>query len=126
VAGRQANPNQGKNFVTGAAIVMLAAWHANPAGASSNTPALCDDVADAALKIPAHELQATIVNHDANAKRVDEDAKTPVEDEKAAETPIAESPIAAGEKIPAIHARVPGISDDELARYKRRMYRTDI
>ncbi len=126
MAGRQANPKQGKNFAASVAIVLLAAWHANPASASSNTPALCDDVADSALEIPAHKLQATIVTHDADAKRVEEDATTPVDDEKAAETPIAESPIAAGEKIPAMHARMPGISDDELARYKRRMYRTDI
>jgi len=27
---------------------------------------------------------------------------------------------------PAMNARVPGLSDDELARYKRQMYRTDI
>lgn len=126
MAGPQANPKQGKNFAAGAAIIMLAAWHANPATASSNTPALCDDVADAALEIPAQKLQAIIVNHEADAKRVEADTTIPVDDEKSVETPIAESPIAAGEKVPAMHARVPGVSDDELARYKRRMYRTDI
>lgn len=126
MAGPQANPKRGKNFAAGAALVVLAAWHANPAIASSNTPALCDDVADSALETPAHKLQAIIVNHEADAKRVEADTTTPVDDEKAVETPIAEDPITAGEKVPAMHARVPGVSDDELARYKRRMYRTDI
>jgi hypothetical protein len=126
MAGRQAHPKQGKNFAAGAAIVFLVAWHANPATASSNTPVLCDDVADSALEIPAHKLQATIVNHESDAKRVEENAAKSLDDEKAVETAVTENPIAAGKKVPAMHARVPGVSDDELARYKRRMYRTDI
>lgn len=126
MAGRQANPKQGKIVAAGTAIVLLAAWHANPATASSDTPVLCDDVADSALEIPAHKLQATIVNHETDAKHVEEDAAKSPNDEKAVETPVTENPIAAGETVPAMHARVPGVSDDELARYKRRMYRTDI
>lgn len=126
MAARQEIPKLGRNFAAGAAIALLVGWHASPATASSNTPVLCDDVVDSALEIPAHKLQATIVNHEADAERVEEDAATPVDDENAVDTRIAEKPIAASEKVPAMHARVPGVSDDALARYKRRMYRTDI
>lgn len=127
MAGRQANPTQGNRVAAGAAIVLLAAGLANPATASSNTPVPCDDVADVALvENPVHTFQATRVNYENDAKQVDDDAATPVNGEKAVETPDAKSPIAEGENVPSVNARVPGVSDDELARYKRRMYRKDI
>lgn len=126
MAGRQASPKQSTIFAVGAAMLFVLAWHANPATASSNTPVRCDDVAESALEIPAHEFKATSVNHETEVKRVEENVATPVNDKKTEEGPIAEDPVSAGEKVPAVHARVPGVSDDELARYKRRMYRTDI
>ena len=123
---RQASPQQSTIFAVGAAMLFVLAWHANSASASSNTPVLCDDVADSALEIPAHEFKAAIVNHETEVQRDEKDVVSPVAEETTAEGPIAEKPAPAGEKVPAVHARVPGVSDDELARYKRRMYRTDI
>jgi hypothetical protein len=136
MAGRQSTLRQSKTFAAGAAIALLAAWHAAPASASSNTPAICNDVADASLEIAPGELQAKIVSHDIDTKGV-EAAESASEIEALSPThylaPRVEAVLrevfedtATPDEMPTINARVPGVSNDELARHKRQMYRTDI
>lgn len=133
-------PGQGKTFAAGAALVLLVAWHAGPATASSNTLAMCDDVADVTLEIPATELKANIVNDAIDKKDVevvesatDSDTLSPTENlipnvEAVLRKVFEESAthLADSDGRPAMNTRVPGVSDDDLARYKRQMYRTDI
>ena len=156
MAGPEQDPNPGKRLAIGVVAIVLAAWQTGPAAASPSTPALCDDVADVALEIPAHGLQATAVSHEMNAdavvatagaeKKSDtaspaqsavpqngadlrkalSDKRIAVLEKKAAELPLATTPAAIDDQPPAVHAQVPGVSDDELARYKRRMHRNDI
>ncbi len=145
MARRKSTPRQGKTIAAGAVIVMLAAWHAGPASASSNTRAICDDIANASLEIPASELQAKIVSHEINTKgvevtesaseiealspshylapRVEAVLRKVFEDSS---SPLADSDKPDGDDVPTMNTRLPGVSNDELARYKRQMYRTDI
>ncbi len=143
MAARQSMPKQGKSFAAGAALLMIAAWHAGPAFASSNSPSLCDDVADLAFAVPEKQLQANAVSHEVDAKgaeksdiviesvsrshilapRVEAALRRVFED---ATTPLADSDKATTDEAPVMNTRVPGVSDEELARYKRQMYRTDI
>ncbi len=145
MAARQSVSKQGKSFAAGAAIVLLAAWHAEPAAASSNTPVSCDDVADASFEVLASDLKAAVVSHEVDAKG-SKDAETAEEIDalspdhylaprveavlrkvfRDSATPIADAPIVDSDKRPGMNTRVPGVSDHELARYKRQMYRTDI
>lgn len=147
MAARQSLPKQGRSFAAGAAIVLLAAWHAEPATASSNAPVSCDDVAEVSFEVPASELKTAAVSHDVDAKGIEStDSAEEIEalspDHylaprveavlrkvfKDSATPIADTPItdSNSDKQPAMNTRVPGVSDHELARYKRQMYRTDI
>lgn len=147
---RQSMPKRGKSFAAGAAIVLLAAWHAEPATASSNAPISCDDVADVSFEVPASDLQTAVVSYEVEAKSIEDaesveeidalspdhylaprveavlrkvfkESATPISD-----SPVSDTPIADSDKQPAMNTRVPGVSDHELARYKRQMYRTDI
>lgn len=133
-------PKQGKPFMVAVALILLVcAGHTAPAIAS-NTLAMCDDVADVRLGIDADELQATIASNNIVTKEVEAvestiegDASSAGEDlvpgVEAAPRQVVEkttSQIAEDDDQPAMKARVPGISDDELARYKRQMFRTDI
>lgn len=111
-------PNQGKACAAGAALAFLVAWHAGPAIASSNTPVGSDEVTKSANEFdtmsPSHSLAPRV---EAALRKV---FKEPA-------TSLAESDDKPpGSKRPTITTRVPGISDEQLARYKRQMYRKDI
>lgn len=110
---------QGKAFAAGAALAFFVAWHAGPATASSNTPAVSDDVTQSANVLDTMPLTTRSL-----APRVDA-ALRKVFKEPAASLADSDrkSP---GTQRPAITTRVPGISDEQLARYKRQMYRKDI
>jgi len=143
MAIRQSMPNQGSSFVAGAAIVMLAAWHTGPAFAATSSSALCDDVADLTFRVPAKELQANEVSHDVDTKvvaktehaidtlppshylapRVNAALREMFKDKTAA---LSDSDTTEGSNPPVMKTYVPGVSDEELAQYKRQMYRTDI
>ena len=101
MAARRSRSNQGKACAAGAALAFLVAWHAGPATASSNTPVDSDDVTKSAKEFdtmsPRHSL-----------------------------APRVEAALRKVFKEPAMTTRVPGISDEQLARYKRQMYRKDI
>jgi hypothetical protein len=140
MAARQPMPKQGRSFAAGAAILVLVAWHAEPATASSNMPVSCDDVAAVSFEVPASDLNAAVVNHEVDAKGIKDaesaektDALSPdhylaprVESVLREVFKDSATPIVDRDKQPAMNTRVPGVSDDELARYKRQMYRTDI
>lgn len=103
MAGRQSVPGKATYFAAGAAILLLAAWYAAPAAASSNTPVAGDEETksynDEGVLSPSHYL----------APRVESALQKIFSDRR-----------------PTMTTRVPGVSDDELARYKRQMYRKDI
>ena len=146
MTGRQSMPGQGRYFAAAAAIALVVALHAGPAVAASSTPVKCDDIADITLDIAASDLKAHIVSHEIDAKGVENEKSVDESDalssthylaprveavlrkvfKKDTATPVADRPIADSDKQPEMNTRIPGISDDELARHKRQMYRKDI
>lgn len=108
---------QGKPFAAGAVLALLVVWIAGPATASSNTHVVGDDVKKSANEFdtfsPSHSLTPRI---EAVLRKVFKEPAARLDD-------IDES---VSLKRPAMTTRVPGISDDQLARYKRQMYRKDI
>ncbi len=118
MARRRSMSRQGKALAAGATAALLALWQAGPAAASSNTPLVPDDVANSANELdelsPARTLAPRV---EAAQREVSEEAAT---------TPLADGDEAVSNKRPAMTTRLPGISDERLARYKRQMYRTDI
>lgn len=118
MAGRHSRPNQGKALAAGAALALLALWQTGPAAASSNTPLVPHDVANSAEELdalsPARSLTPAV---EAAQREVSKEAET---------TPLADGDKPVGNRRPAMTTRLPGISDERLARYKRQMYRTDI
>ncbi len=151
MAGRQTAPGNGKVFAANAVTLLLAACFATPVIASPNVEIGCDDLADATLEIPVHKLNAEIVNHDLDARDGDRldaaESLSPANHltPRAAATlreafserarPLAEAATPAGddgvddsarEEPPEMNTRVPGVTDSELARYRRQMYRIDI
>jgi len=150
MAGRQLTPIQGNRFAAGAAILLMAVGHAGPALASANAPEICDDASNPSFEISGSQLEAVNVNHEIDAngietaksssdsdalspthylspraeaalRKVFEETTTPV-----ADSPLAETPLADDDERPVVKTRVPGVSDNDLARYKRQMYRRDI
>ena len=125
-----------------AASLALAAWFVTPAFAAPAHDTLCSDSRDATLEVSENELSATLVNHEmkepdaadkvdalsadhllspraaATIRKVFADSDDEVEESEATQTEADETVI--------MNTRVPGFSDDELARFKRQMYRKDI
>lgn len=149
MAGRQIAPTRGKRFAAGAAILLMAAWHTGPSFASANSADICEDASDPSFEISGSRLEAINFSHEIDASGAptksnnDADALTPAHYlspkaepelrkvfEKStipiADSPVAETPLAEGDEQPAVKASVPGVSDNDLARYKRQMYRRDI
>lgn len=150
MAGRQSTPGKGTGFSAGAALLLVAVWSAGPAFASATSSEICDDRTDRSLNIPTDQLEASAhrdpvdINDLAKAKSNFVTGALPparlltpntertlreVLDESAspaAASPVADAPQADVDERPAARARVPGLSDGELARYKRQMYRRDI
>ena len=156
MAGRQPEPQRRPSIAATAASLLLLAWSAAPVLAAPGVSARCADMDDASLVIQVHELSAEVVSHDPDVKNAEsasesertdvlspthflapraaatmrevfEDAPAPVADAvppAAAEVTAPER--ADGDDQPIINTRIPGVSADELARYKRQMYRTDI
>lgn len=143
MAARQSTPNQGNRFTACAAFLVLAAWHAGPASASANSASLCDDVAKLEFEVPVEQLQANVVSHEIDAKgseksvieievispshylapRVEAALRKVFEDST---TSLTDGDRPTTNAAPVMNTRVPGVSDEELGRYKRQMYRTDI
>lgn len=153
MAGWQTMPGQGNAFAANAVTLLLAACFAAPVIAAPNIEIGCDDIADATLEISVDELNVEIVSHDLDAGDGDEldvgkDSETlstaryltpraaatlreAFEDTAhpfAEVTPASDSGVenAAAEELAEMNTRVPGVTDSELARYRRQMYRIDI
>ncbi|MGI9233823.1 MAG: hypothetical protein ACR2RD_09360 [Woeseiaceae bacterium] len=130
---------------------LLATTFVGTAAASSNVPADCNKARKSALEIPASELHATTASHEFDVAPVAPEESDDIEEPLAPAqylTPKMGTPLrqafdddaetdpeprddpkpAVGNdsQQPAIKARVPGMSDTDLARYKRHMYRRDI
>lgn len=135
----------GKTVALLGAAAMLSWFPVTLALASATSTAPPCDESNDALKISDSQLHALNVSHEVDTKsavkkRTDESAKTRssqryltsevdaalrefVENSSDdAEVPAATE----SDRQPAMKARVPGVSDGDLARYKRHMYRRDI
>lgn len=150
MAGQQLTRAQGNHFAASAAILLLAAWQTGPAFASANSAEICDDASTPSFQVSGSQLEAINVSNaiDANGVEItkssndaDELAPTHYLSPRAeaalrkvfektstpfADSPVAETPLADDDQQPAVKTRVPGVSDNDLARYKRHMYRRDI
>ena len=136
MAGRYLKSSSGRLRVLAA---LLALASAGTAIASSGL-APCGDAISDSRAIAANQLHATNVNHEVNAEELApaplDTATAPLIPAKYAEVYEENDEATASEAAPArksdddakplIKARVPGVSDGDLARYKRHMYRRDI
>ncbi len=138
MVGRPDTPKQGKTTAT-LALLLLAGGFAVPVLAAPDHTILCDDHHEATLDISAEELSAKPVSHELDAQKNEENTENvsadqllkprfdatvreifAEDDEEAAESE------AEAEEPKALRIRVPGVSDDDLVRFKRQMYRRDI
>jgi hypothetical protein len=145
MAVRPSEPKQGK--VSAAAVLLLAGLFAGPVCGAPNHEIICDDAHDATLEISSDELTASTVSHELE----NDDVAAEIASEMGilpqghALKPNVEAAVrdmfTDSEKDSAAHdvneaqesdtavimnTRVPGISDDQLARIKRQMFRKDI
>lgn len=146
---RYLTPGAGRMFVICATASTLASWHITPAFASSTAPATGKAPKSVSREIPTDQLHPTTVLQELDATRLAPDRaneedetlssarylapeaealRQVLEDdlEAAAEPPSDDDSAEDGEKRPAIKASVPGVSEGDLARYKRHMFRRDI
>ena len=156
MAATQPEPHQRQSIAAVAAALLLATWCVSPAvNAAPSVSPQCDDVSDASLDIPAREFSAEIVSHDtvteadnapaeasqqalspalylvprakSDARDAFQERAAPVADvvpPASKEVPVPET--SGAEDLPSINTRIPGVSADDLARYRRQMYRNDI
>ncbi|MDJ0709895.1 MAG: hypothetical protein QNJ14_05880 [Woeseiaceae bacterium] len=140
MVGRPDAPKQG-NTAGSLALLVLTSVFAVPVLAAPDHDILCDDHHEATLEISPSQLSATTVSHDPSTVDSDDSAETVSADrllkprfdatvreifsddeveEDAEEVEVeAEDPA-------ALRIRVPGVSDEDLVRFKRKMYRRDI
>lgn len=150
MAGRQLMPIPGNRFAAGAAILLIAAWHTGPVLASVNAPKICDEASNPSFEVSGSQFETINVSHEIDANDVeiaksksDADELPPTHylspraeaafgkvfeetTKPVAVSPIVETSLADDDEPPAVKTRVPGVSDNDLARYKRQMYRRDI
>jgi hypothetical protein len=130
------------NLAALAASLALATGFVTAADAAPLHDTLCGVSDDATLEVSDNELSATLVSHDIEAEetadKVDELSADHIlrpraiatirevfaDSEENVET-SATKPSEADDTV-IMNTRVPGFSDDELARFKRQMYRKDI
>ena len=140
MVGRPEAPKQGNTTAT-LALLLLASGFAMPALAAPDHDILCDDHHEATLDISAKELETRPVSHELDARKNPDDTETVsadkllkprfdatlreifAEDEVEDELQEAEAEV---EEAAAHRIRVPGVSDEDLVRIKRQMYRRDI
>ena len=142
MVGRLQTPKQG-NFTATLALLLLTSGFAVPVLAAPNHDILCDDQHEATLDISAEELATRPVSHELETQKNAENTETVsasqllkprfdatvrevfAEDEEDVQESETEAE-AEVEEPAALRIRVPGISDDDLVRFKRQMYRRDI
>lgn len=130
------------NLAALAASLLLATGFVTAAYAAPVHDTLCSETQDASLEVSENELSPTFVNHEIEGQDAIAKAKAVSADQllrpRAAATirevfsdSDDESEQSSAEQSDAddtviMNTRVPGFSDDELARFKRQMYRKDI
>jgi len=130
------------NLAALAASLLLATSFVTAAFAAPVHGTLCSEARDATLEVSETELSTTLVNHELDdtdaANKVDVLSATHLLRPRAAatirevfadsddETELAEEEQSEADDTVIMNTRVPGLSDDELARFKRQMYRKDI
>lgn len=139
MVGRPETPKQGNTTATLALLVLLGGV-AVPALAAPDHGILCDDEHEATLEIATSELTARPVSSDLDAA-TGEDTETlsadqllkPRIDTRAREIFAEDDDVeelqettSESEDPTALRIRVPGVSDKDLVRFKRQMYRRDI
>ena len=141
MVGRPDAPKQG-NTAGALALLVLTCGFALPVLAAPNHDILCDDHHEATLDVTASELTATPVSHEPETKEAEDSAETVSadqllkprfdatvreifadEDEDGEDVEETEIEV---EDPAALRIRVPGVSDEDLVRFKRKMYRRDI
>lgn len=130
------SPINGCPILAGLAVVAL--WHAAPAIASFDTVSACSDLTETRLQLTATDLEESVLPPDVDANEVESSDDLA---ERIAPTRFLSpgnevsvsgelqqdlAPLAIEEQRPAMNARVPGVSDEVLSRYKRQMLRKDI
>jgi len=142
MVGRPQTPKQG-NITATLTLLLLASGFAVPVLAAPDHDILCDDQHEATLDISNEELAARPVSHEPEAQKNPENTETvsasrllkPRFDATVREVfaddgeDVQESDAEAEAEIEepaALRIRAPGISDDDLVRFKRQMYRRDI
>ncbi|MDJ0750397.1 MAG: hypothetical protein QNJ11_13000 [Woeseiaceae bacterium] len=139
MVGRPETPKQG-NTAASLALVLLTCGFAVPVLAASDHDVFCDDHREATLDISAAELTAKPVSHELeteNSKntetvsadqllkpRFDATVRKVFTDEESEEE-LQETDAEVDDPA-ALRIRVPGVTDEELVRFKRQMYRRDI
>lgn len=137
MVGRPEMPRQ-RNTKGTWALLLLTSCFAFPALAAPGHDTLCDEQHQATLDISADELVSRPVSHDLEAQENDGDGAEAVsasevlkprfdatmrevfsEGEEALPDDDAELPA-------SLRLRVPGVSDEDLVRFKRQMFRRDI
>lgn len=144
MARQLATPDR-RHWIATTALLALCAWSAMAVAASGHQE-LCPETDVTSLDIPHAQLSASVVNHEDASPDVDASEHSPAlssaklldAQPKAAlrevfsdtERPSqgAEDLVSTqdGEERARMNTRVPGVSDDELTRYKEQMYRRDI
>jgi hypothetical protein len=129
------------NLAAFAASLALATGFMTAASAAPVHNTLCSETRDATLEVSDNELSATLVNHELeiqDADGVDALSASHLLRPRAAatireafadsddETEQPEAKQAEADDTVIMNTRVPGLSDDEMARFKRLMYRKDI
>ena len=130
------------NLAALAASLALATGFVAAAHAAPVHETLCNDKGDATLEVSESELSFTLINHEIEdqeaAEKVDalsaEHALRPravatireVFADSDDEAEPAKTEQSDADDTVIMNTRVPGFSDDELARFKRQMYRKDI
>ena len=128
----------GRRYAGLATLALASLWHCAPALASSNNTAACGTVAEATLLAPSKDLKKAVAAAEVDAIRVEApsdaaEKRSPprllspgIEASVPDEYSLLPSASADEDSRPLMNARVPGVSDEALTRYKRQMYRKDI
>ena len=139
MVGRPRTPKQGNTTAT-LVLLLLMSGFATPVLAAPDHDILCDDHHEATLQIPASELATRPVSHELEARKNDDSETVSADqllkprfdatvreifvDDEEIEV-LDEAEIDADDPT-ALRILVPGVSDEDLVRFKRQMYRRDI
>lgn len=138
MAGRQLKQKPVKGSAILVSLGLVALWLAAPAIASFDSVSACSDLTEPRLQLSTTDLKAAVSPPDVDAIDVNssEDSAERIEPTRflspgtdvaaPGELDQSPTPLANEEERPPMNARVPGVSDEALSRYKRQMYRKDI